>query len=105
MVYNIMTCVGPGWDFSVLSGCSMAWFSIAIIVILALVIRRQCMDGLLSGTSFNIIGAFLLGIGGAFAVVTITGDARWTLLTGLAGIAIGGMVGGMVLGGGGEDYG
>ena len=99
-MYNMMTCVGGDWTFSVLGGCSLAWFSLAIIFFLALICRRQCEDGILTGTGFNIIGAFIGGLGVNVVLTTLTGSARWSLLGGLAGIAIGGFIVGMITGGG-----
>lgn len=104
----MMTCGGWGASgFSVLGQCSMAWFSLAIIFFLALVLRRQCTDGFLAGTGFNIIGAFVLGLGANVVVTSIFGSARWSLLAGLLGVVIGGYVIGLVYDqtGGGDESG
>lgn len=105
--YNMMTCEGPDWTMSVLGGCSQAWFIFVIVLLLVLMLRRQCNDGILSGTAFSFYGALILGLGGAVALTTITGSPRWSLLAGLVGIAIGGFVLGMFTGAdssGGDDY-
>jgi len=102
-MYNMMTCAGSGWTYSILGGCSMAWFSLAIIVLLALVLRRQCDDGILAGTGFNIFGAFILGLGANVVLTAITGSARWSLLGGLVGIIVGGWVVGQFIDTGGSS--
>ena len=95
-MYNPMTCSGWGaGGFSLFGDCTLAWFSFAIIIFLALIVRRQCDDGLLAGTGFNVIGAFVLGLGGNFVVTILTGSARWSLIAGVAGVAIGGYVFGL----------
>jgi len=106
-MYNMMTCGGWVDGFSILGSCSMAWFSFAIIVFLALIAKRQCTDGILAGTGFNIIGAFVLGIGAHVIITSIFGSARWALVGGILGVAIGGYLLGLVMDttGGGEDYG
>lgn len=99
-----MTC--GGWGIGeILGGCSMAWLSLAIIFFLALIARRQCSDGILAGTGFNLIGSIIGGLGSAILVITLTGEARWSLVAGLAGLAIGGYVVGLVYDQtGGDDY-
>lgn len=102
----MMTC--SGWSGAAfLGGCSMAWLGFAIMVFLILILRRQCDDGILAGTGFNFIGAIIGGGGGYILLTTLTGDARWAILTGIVGVAIGGWVLGQFLdssGGGGESY-
>lgn len=83
---------GDGWSYAILGGWSMAWFGLVIIVFLAMIARRQCEDGILAGTGFNIIGAFVGGVGAYVVLISITGSARWALISGLLGIAIGGWV-------------
>ena len=100
MVWNLMTCSGPGWTMSVLGDCSLAWISFAIVLFLALIVRRQCLDGFLTGTGFNLIGAFVGGLGLNILLITLTGSARWSLLGGIAGMVIGGYVIGLFEGGG-----
>lgn len=93
-MYSMMSCSGWG-DYSILGGCSMAWFSFVIIVFLALIARRQCTDGFLAGTGFNIIGAFILGIGGNVLLTALTGNARWSLIVGIVGVVVGGYIFGL----------
>jgi hypothetical protein len=96
-MYNMMSCSGWGSSgFSILGDCSMAWISFVLILFLALVARRQCEDGFLSGTGFNLIGAFVLGLGGNFLITALTGSARWSLVAGVIGVAVGGYVGGLI---------
>ncbi len=99
MVYNLMTCEGSSWTMSILGGCSMAWLCIAILFFLTIILRRQCDDGILAGQSFNFIGALIGGLGVAVLLITLTGSARWALLAGIAGIAAGGFLVGMFIGG------
>ena len=82
----------------------MAWISFVFVVFLTLILRRQTDDGFLSGTGFNVIGAFAFGIGANVLVTALLGDARWSLLAGIIGVAVGGFVVGMFfdMSGGGE---
>jgi hypothetical protein len=101
--YNIMSCHGPDWTMSVLGGCSMAWFSFAIIFFLCLIAKRQAEDGFLSGIGFNLIGAFVGGLGANIVLTTLFGSARWSLLGGLLGLIVGGMGIGLLTGGGNNE--
>jgi len=103
ILYNPMTC--SNLSISLLGDCSLAWFSFAIVLFLALILRRQCDDGLLSGTGFNIYGAFALGLGANLVATFLTGSARWSLIAGVIGIGVGGYVLGLFMdtGGGGEE--
>jgi hypothetical protein len=94
-MYNLMTC--NNLDLGFLGSCSMAWFSLVIIVFIALFLRRQSNDGILAGTGFNVFGAFGLGIGANVILTAITGSARWSLLGGILGVVIGGYVIGFFL--------
>lgn len=87
-MYNMMTCEGFGNSF--FGGCTLAWFGFALIVFLAMIARRQCADGVLSGTPFNVIGAMVLGIGAYVIVITLSGAAKWAFLAGILGVALGG---------------
>lgn len=93
-MFNPMTC--SGMDTGILGSCSMSWFSLAIIVFLALIARRQCTDGILAGTGFNIIGAFSLGLGLNIVLTILTGEARWSLLAGVVGVVAGGYLIGLI---------
>lgn len=95
----MMSCSGQGWSMSILGDCSMAWISFAIVLFLVMIARRQCTDGILAGTGFNTIGAFVLGLGLNILTISIFGSARWGLLAGVLGVAIGGYVLGMFFGG------
>lgn len=101
MTYNMMTCTGGDWTFSVLGACSMAWMSFALLVFLILIIRRQTDDGFLAGVGFNFIGALVGGLGGHIVLTTLFGSARWAMLGGFAGLIVGGFVIGMFLDSGG----
>lgn len=104
MSYSMFSCSGWGsTGYSILGDCSLAWVSFALILFLALVARRQCTDGFLAGTGFNLIGAMVLGLGGNFLVTTLTGSARWSLLAGIIGVAVGGYVFGLMYDQTGDD--
>jgi Mn2+/Fe2+ NRAMP family transporter len=105
IAHNMLTCEGLGTN--ILGDCSLSWISFAIIVFLAMIARRQAQDGVLSGMGYNQIGAFALGLGANIVVTFLTGSARWSLIAGVAGIAIGGFLLGMIMPseGGGDDYG
>ena len=105
-MYNMMTCQGGDWTMSILGGCSQAWLVFVVVVFLVLVLRRQCADGLLAGTAFNFIGGMALGVIGVILLTTLMGEARWSLLAGLVGVAVGGFGGGMIAdtSEGGDDY-
>jgi hypothetical protein len=107
-MYNMMTCTGGDWVMNQIpGGCSLAWLSFAIILFLAMIMRRQCTDGILAGTRFNIIGAFVGGLGAHIILTTIFGSARWSLLGGIVGLAAGGFLFGFISDSteGGGDYG
>ena len=97
VIYNMMTCENLG--ASILGDCSIAWIAFAIVLFLGLILKRQCEDGLLSGTNFNIFGALGFGLGAVVLIVTLFGSARWGLLIGLAAMGAGGYLGGLFLGG------
>ena len=101
MVYNIMTCQGGDWTMSIMSGCSMAWLSFAVILFLVLIARRQADDGILAGTGFNFIGGLVGGLGANLVLTTLLGSAKWSLLGGLVGVIVGGFLLGMFLDSGG----
>lgn len=91
-IFNIMTCSSPPhtWGTGIMSGCSQAWLAIAFVFILVLILRRQSDDGILAGTSYNVIGAGVVGVGAAILLITFFGAAKWAILGGLGGIALGG---------------
>ena len=97
MVYNMMTCSGGDWTFSVLGQCSFAWIAFAVILFLALILKRQCDDGILAGIGFNFIAALIGGLGVNVVITTLVGSARWSLLGGLIGLIVGGFVVGMFM--------
>lgn len=100
-MYNIMTC--GGFTTEVLGGCSIAWFSLGIIIFIVLILRKQLNDNF--GIDYNLIGGFVGAIVPFLIVVSISGSAKWSLVVGLIGAVIGGVVGGLFLGGGGGDSG
>jgi hypothetical protein len=103
-----MSCSGWADGFTILGPCSQAWFTFAIVLFLALILRRQCIDGFLAGTGYNIWGAFIIGLGANFLVTILIGQARWSLLAGLGGLILGGFGLGALMDttseAGGEDY-
>lgn len=76
----------------------MAWLSLAIVLFLALIARRQCDDGILAGTGFSLIGALAVGLGGNILLTTLTGSPRWSLVVGVLGVVVGGYVIGLITG-------
>lgn len=92
-MYDMMTCGGLGT--SVLGPCSLSWFAFAIVLMLGLVLRRQCQDGIFSGTGYNAIAALGLGLVLTYLTVSLTGEPRWGLLAGFVGLAVGGFLIGM----------
>jgi len=89
----MMTCQGWGTSgFTILGECSLAWIGFVIIFFLCMVLKRQTNDGILSGTNFNVPGAFILGLGANVIITAITGSVRWSFLAGLAGVAVGGFI-------------
>jgi phosphoglycerol transferase MdoB-like AlkP superfamily enzyme len=77
----------------------MAWLALALLVFIGLILKKQTEDGILSGVNFNALFSFILGIGGALIVITLFGDIRWAFVIGIAGLGIGGYVGGLIFGG------
>lgn len=106
---NIMTGQGFPGGLGFLQSWTICWLAIALLAALTLVIRRQCIDGALSGTPFNLIGAASIGIVTVIIVAGLTADPLWVLIGGLAAIIIGGFFSGMIFGGdddsGGEGFG
>jgi len=104
-MYNMMTCGGWGEaGMSFLGPCSMAWVGLVIVAFLIMVMRRQCEDGFLAGTGFNIYGAILFGAGANILITAISGSARWSMLAGIVGVIAGGYVFGLILGGSDNGY-
>lgn len=92
-----MTCEGTNWVAGAFLGdCSMSWLTLVIVVFIALILRRQAEDGFLSGMGFNVVGALGVGLGLDILLVTLFGSPRWALLAGIAGVAIGGFLLGMI---------
>ena len=60
-------------------------------------LRRQCIDGILTGTSYNSIGGFAGGAIGVLLLTTLFGDPRWSLLAGIIGIGLGGFALGLIM--------
>lgn len=95
-LYNLMTCENFSGSFL---ACGLAWLPLALIIFLALILKRQAEDGFLSGMDWDIYGSIGVGLALAVLVVTLTGDARWELLAGLGGMAAGGILIGKFTGG------
>jgi len=87
-IYNLMTMDGFGSGFQVTWIAS--WLSLMIVFFLAFILRKQCDDGFLSGTNYNVWGAMAIGLIVDVAIITFTGAPAWALLGGLAGVAAGG---------------
>ena len=93
MTFNMMTCSSSDGSWimgAILGDCSLAWFSFAIIIFLALMLRRQATDGFLAGTGYNIFGAFIVGLGANILITFLFGSARWSLIGGVLGLVVGG---------------
>lgn len=93
VIYNLMTCVAPkggAWSTGIMGGCSIAWLVLGLLFILIMALRRQCEDGILQGTGYNVFGAGILGLGTAIVLTTFFGVPKWEFLGGIAGIGLGG---------------
>jgi hypothetical protein len=91
--YNIMTCQAPihgVWKNGLMGSCSQAWLVLGLLFILVMVLKRQCEDGILQGTGFNVFGAGGLGLIAAIVLTTLFGQPRWEFIGGIAGIILGG---------------
>lgn len=93
-MYNLFTCEGFSGSFL---ACGMGWFPIVIIILSIFIIRKQAEDGNIP-IAWNTIGAFVLGLGLWFLVISLTGDPRWGMLAGIVGELAGGFLLGMVMG-------
>ncbi|HUS49567.1 MAG TPA: hypothetical protein VMZ91_05345 [Candidatus Paceibacterota bacterium] len=82
MVYNMFTCGGFGFD--ILGGCSIAWFVMFIVFMLALIISRQISE--YDVMPFNRIGALVGGILPSFLIITLSGNFKFVFLGGLVGL-------------------
>jgi len=94
--FDFMTCSGFQiyGDNVGTSSCNMAWtmcvIAFMLVVFLALIVNRQAKDGVLSGMGYNVVGAIALGVILFYITTSIWGDARFSLIGGILGIAIGG---------------
>jgi hypothetical protein len=103
VLYNIMSCSGFA-DHGILGSCSQSWLVLALMFLIAAIIRRQTDDGVLSGTPFFFPGALIAGIGLPILAITLFGQAKYAFLAGLIGIAIGGFgIAFMGISGGGSE--
>lgn len=92
-IYNLMTMEGfitrgSGSSFSV--EWIACWLSLLIVFYLGFVLRKQCSEGFLSGTNYNVIGAIALGLIADVLITTFTGSPGFAFLGGIAGVAAGG---------------
>ena len=80
-------CVGQeGWN------CSALWLLMTVVFFAAMIIRKQCDEGVLAGTPYNPISAIIGGIG-MVALLTIIGvGMKWAFIAGLIGVIIGGFI-------------
>lgn len=94
--YDFFTCSGfqVYGDITKSAQCNFAWTlcvaAMMITIFLALIINRQCKDGILSGQRYNVVGAIALGFIGFYLFTSIWGQARLSLVGGILGIALGG---------------
>jgi hypothetical protein len=83
-----MSCQGFV-DNGFMGDCSMAWLGIAFLFFIVIFLRKG-ME--VAGYDFN----FLFGLIGAYLpyiiVVTLTGSAKWSLLSGIIGVFVGGVI-------------
>ena len=102
-LFNPMSC--SGWvSTSLMGGCSQTWLVFAFLTIIVMVMRRQTDDGILAGVPFFFPGAIVGAALGWGILVMLTGMAKWALLAGLGGLALGGFVLGYIgIGGGGSE--
>ena len=104
-IYNLMTTEGFGSGFQI--SWIASWIGLLVTFYLAFILRKQCSDGFLAGTNYNWIAALICGLVVNILIITFTGQPAWALLGGIAGIALGGFVVGMIAPTeeAGEDYG
>lgn len=95
---NIMTGSGCGSNLN----WSLLWLTLVILAFLLLILKKQCEEGILSGTGFNFPAAIVGTTISALLLIILTGSARWTLLAGAIGLAIGGFLLGYFMNGGTE---
>lgn len=88
MVYNLFTC--DGFSTEVLGGCSMGWLGLVVIFFIGAFLRKW--GGEEFDIPFNFISCLAIGFVGYIIVVTITGSAKWSLLTGIVGLLLAGYV-------------
>jgi hypothetical protein len=79
---------------------AMVWLALGIVIMLSLILRRQCDDGVFAGTNFNFVGSLVVGCLPALLLGVLFASPLWTLLGGLIGIGIGGFALGFLGGGG-----
>lgn len=97
-IHNMMTCSGWG-ETNFMGGCALSWLSLVIVIFLGLILRRQCEDGILSGTGFNVVGSLGAGVLLHVILIALTGDSRFALIGGIIGVIAGGYLAGMFLDG------
>jgi len=98
-IYNIFTCENLGYN--VFGPCSISWFVVFIIFMLALVISRQITE--YDVMPFNRIGAIVGGLLPTLLIITFTGSMKFGFLAGLVGLFALGYFASFFLGGGEYD--
>jgi len=99
MAYNIMSCEGFGTEL--LGGCSMAWFGMAILFFIVVFTRKGVE---MANMEFNSLGAFAGAYLPYIIIISLTGSAKFSMLGGIIGLFVGGLVLGMFMGGGESGY-
>ncbi len=100
MIYNIMTC--ENFSTGVFGECSLAWLAFGLLLFIVLISNRQ-MDNL--GLEYNLAFGFLGMVIPYLIIITFSGSIKYGLLSGLAGLVVGGVIGAMFFGGSGGEGG
>jgi len=95
-----MTC--NNFSAGVLGGCSLAWLAFGLLLFVVLISNRQ-MDNL--GLEYNMAFGFVGMILPYLIIITFSGSIKYSLLFGLIGSAVGGILGAMFFGGTGGESG
>jgi hypothetical protein len=86
-IKSLMTGAGfEGGAYS--SSWIMSWIGLAVIILLIILSKKWLAEEQIAGP-YSFIGGFL-GALVYFIVVSLTGQAKWSILAGLIGMAIGG---------------
>jgi len=86
-MYNLFT--GSGFDTGFMGEWSLAWLSLVILFFIIAIANKWITE---FGYGFNALMAYAVSFIGFFIVISITGSTKWSFLTGIIGVIVGGFL-------------